>query len=146
MKVELKRFKEAGGDETRRFEALIYIDGKKAAQVSNDGCGGPNHYYWMDGEGYMPGPLGKQFHEFCKAQPHEFEFEVEDQYLDGLIEEMLNKKRLKRICSSKILCHLPGQTYKTDEWSTFKAKFTPETKAKLEEKYGAGIEFLNEKI
>jgi hypothetical protein len=41
----IKKIKEAGGEETRRFEAVIYKDGKEFAHVSNSGCGGCNSYY-----------------------------------------------------------------------------------------------------
>ena len=40
----IKGFKEAGGDETVRFEAIICKDGKAFATVCNGGCGGPNDY------------------------------------------------------------------------------------------------------
>lgn len=41
----IKGIREAGGEETRRFEATIYKDGKKFAHVSNGGCGGCNDYH-----------------------------------------------------------------------------------------------------
>jgi len=37
-------YKEAGGDETIRFECTLLKNGKKIARVSNDGYGGCNEY------------------------------------------------------------------------------------------------------
>lgn len=42
---ELKSYKEAGGEETVRFEAKLYKNGKQIAIVSNGGHGGCNDYY-----------------------------------------------------------------------------------------------------
>lgn len=42
---ELKAFKDAGGEETMRFEAKLYKNGKLIGIASNDGCGGCNRYY-----------------------------------------------------------------------------------------------------
>jgi len=41
-KAELKNVKIAGGDETTRFEASLYLNGKKIAIASNEGSGGNN--------------------------------------------------------------------------------------------------------
>lgn len=38
----LKGYKSAGGDETERFEASLYVNGKRMAIISNNGCGGCN--------------------------------------------------------------------------------------------------------
>ncbi|HAV29182.1 MAG TPA: hypothetical protein DCW93_04590 [Saprospirales bacterium] len=42
---ELKAYKEAGGEETIRFEAKLYKNGKHIAMVSNGGYGGCNDYH-----------------------------------------------------------------------------------------------------
>jgi len=44
MKVELRNVKHAAfaSEETSSFEATVYIDGKKAGTVHNDGHGGPD--------------------------------------------------------------------------------------------------------
>lgn len=50
----IKGFKEAGGEETVRFECSLYKNGKKIAIVSNGGYGGCNDYGWFDREAMMP--------------------------------------------------------------------------------------------
>jgi hypothetical protein len=47
-KVEMKSIKTAGGEETRRFEAKVYVDGVFAGIASNGGTGGGNHYRSAD--------------------------------------------------------------------------------------------------
>ena len=53
-RVTLKNVKEAGGEETPRFEASLYLDGKRVATVSNGGTGGCNSYHWADGRWDTP--------------------------------------------------------------------------------------------
>lgn len=47
-RFSLKGLKEAGGEETRRFETKLLLDGKVVATVSNGGTGGSNSYHWTD--------------------------------------------------------------------------------------------------
>jgi hypothetical protein len=65
MTIELKNVKVAHhmSEETTAFTATLYINGKKAAHVKNDGRGGDNHPWFLDRE------LEKDFHEFCKSLP-----------------------------------------------------------------------------
>lgn len=46
MKIELKnvKYSDFASHETHCFEASVYIDGKRAGTVSNDGQGGSNNY------------------------------------------------------------------------------------------------------
>lgn len=44
MKLQLKSIKMAGGEETLRFTAEIYIDKTRIANVSNGGTGGSHQY------------------------------------------------------------------------------------------------------
>lgn len=53
-RITLKNLREAGGEETPRFEASLYLDGKKVATVSNGGTGGCNSYHWEDGRWDTP--------------------------------------------------------------------------------------------
>jgi hypothetical protein len=142
MKVELKSIKEAGGEETPRFEAVLWLDGVKAAVVSNDGRGGSNRYHWFDQE-FGRSLMREEFAIYAKEQLPNEKFEVEDQIIYGLLDEAASKKKLKRLCGKKTLAHLPGQRYGAGEWSVFNAKFTQVTKTQLETKY-PGIVFANE--
>ena len=50
MHVELRNIKHAAfaSDETECFQASVWIDGKRAGEVSNEGHGGPNSYWPLD--------------------------------------------------------------------------------------------------
>ena len=82
---ELKAYKEAGGEETIRFEAKLYKNGKPLALVSNGGYGGCDDYY----------PIGKathkdieQFREDAKAWAihygEEEPFEAESYWIEWI--------------------------------------------------------------
>lgn len=64
MEITLKNVKhyESMSEETNCFEAIVYIDGKKAGSVSNRGCGGPNE---MDHDLYL------RLAEYAKTLPSE---------------------------------------------------------------------------
>jgi hypothetical protein len=105
-KIELKNLKysEFASQETYCFEASIYIDGKKAGTVSNQGCGGchsyhPNTLY----------PLLKA--EADKLPPEKWDFNGEaltitpdaDTIISELVTEALQAKDLKSGMRRRIL-------------------------------------------
>ena len=63
MKIELKNIKhsEFASHETNCYEATIYIDGKKAGIVENDGRGGCDHV--------TPWQLANEIDEYAKTLP-----------------------------------------------------------------------------
>ena len=63
--VELKAVKVYVGmsEGTTAFTATLYINGKKAAHVKNDGRGGDNYPRFLDRT------LEEDFHSFCKSLP-----------------------------------------------------------------------------
>lgn len=105
-KIELKNFKHSdfASQETYCFEASVYIDGKKAGTVSNQGCGGchsyhPNTLY----------PLLKA--EADKLPPHEWRLNEEvltiqpdaDTIISELVTEAILAKNLKAGMRRRIL-------------------------------------------
>lgn len=50
MNIELKAVKIHKGlsQETTCYTANLYVDGKKAAECSNRGCGGPDEVHWLN--------------------------------------------------------------------------------------------------
>lgn len=52
MKIEIKNFKysDFASEETHCFEATVYVNGKRKFQASNDGHGGCNSYYPLNGK------------------------------------------------------------------------------------------------
>ena len=105
-KIELKNLKHSdfASQETYCFEASVYIDGKKAGTVSNQGCGGchsyhPNTLY----------PLLKA--EADKLPPHEWRLYEEvltiqpdaDTIISELVTEAILAKNLKAGMRRRIL-------------------------------------------
>lgn len=146
MNVELKKVKyhEDMSDETNCFSAEIWVDSNKLSDVRNDGKGGCNMYYPVNG---MGNPKWKEFLEWCKAQPHEYDFEYEDQVVDTLFTEWLkndNDRRqqaqMKRWCKNQTVFRLKGD--KPDTWRIVKHVYDAAIKAFLVKTYGDTIEII----
>ena len=106
MKIELKnvKYSDFASHETHCFEAAVYIDGKRAGNVSNDGRGGCNDYH--------PHELALTLAEHAKTLPKQKwnldgkKFEIEttlDHIIDELLIDYLHAKDLKRSLSKRIL-------------------------------------------
>ena len=146
MHIELKKvkFHEDMSDETNCFSAELWTDGKKLAIVSNSGQGGSNNY---DFNMTIDGTRWNAFSEWCKAQPHEFDFLYEDQVVDTLFSEWLKaddirrqKAQMKRWCRTQTVFRLKGD--KPDSWHVVKCLYTPAVKEYMVKKYGDRIECI----
>jgi len=144
MKVELKNIKtnKEMSDETRNFSATIYISGKREGTVFNRGCGGPNEYNFNNNE------VSKAFLKFCSEQPHKYEFDIDDQYIDTLLGKWETEKQLKKWCKTNVVFRL--KTTKEDEWMLVKLrklKYSAKVKEACEKKYGDQlVEIANERF
>jgi hypothetical protein len=102
MKIELKNVKhsEFASHETYCFEAAIYIDGKRAGTVENNGQGGCNFYH--------PRELEEAIKAHAKTLPkvqydaHEFDQDA-DTLIGDLLVQHLHAKDLKRALNKRIL-------------------------------------------
>ena len=102
MKIELKnvKYSDFASHETHCFEASVYIDGKRAGIVFNDGQGGSNNY---DSRA-----LVEALKEHAKTLPrvryeeHEFEQDA-DTLIGNLLMDHLYAKDLKRALSTRVL-------------------------------------------
>jgi hypothetical protein len=144
MNVELKKVKyhESMSDETNCFEAEIWVDGKKLADVQNHGQGGENEYHPVGG---YSNPGWYSFLEYCKAQPHEYDFELTDQYVDTLFSKWLEKDnerraqtQVKRWCKNQTVYRLKGDEPGT--WRTVKHVYDAKVKEFMVGKYGDKVE------
>lgn len=114
MNIELKNIKicQFASEETLCFEAVGYINGKRAFTVHNEGHGGCNSYHALDAD------LLRQAEEWAKAQPRiktnikddkdPSGFWHMDSDLDAIVDEMLTvhdvKTQLKRLLKKVVLC------------------------------------------
>lgn len=150
MKIELKNVKYAAfaSEETNCFSLTIYVDGVRSGTARNDGKGGMTFI--------EPHSLRERFEAFAATLPpldvsrlgtpgETMPMDAE-LLIDGLFEDHLTKRDLKRLCSTKVLFRVPGETYVKGEYCTVKAKFSDALKAQLVAKYGPGVEIINETI
>ena len=128
-------------EETLCFSADLWMDGKKMGMVSNRGMGSEHEYQLIAGADW------EGFRDFCMTQPHQFDFDIEDQFIDSLLEkhqleQALAKQaqKIKRLCLKSTVIKLPNSR----EYLIFKMPFSPELAHKLREKYGNDIEIFNE--
>jgi len=140
--VTIKNVKHAAfaSHETACFDATVYIDGKKAGTVSNDGQGAPDIF--------EPHSLRDTLDAIASKLPpvevfgHEMQCNSELLIAD-LLDAELNRRTLKRQCSTKTLFRKPGEAYSEGEYHTLKAKYSPAVKAFLTGKYGSDVVILN---
>jgi hypothetical protein len=108
MKVELRNIKYAAfaSQETSCFDATIYIDGKRAGYVRNDGTGGchrydPNQLEERIGEHALALPeYASQWNEgFSKEAKKRL---VVDQLISALLEAYLLRKDYKRLIARTV--------------------------------------------
>lgn len=148
MKIELKNVKYAAfnSQETDCFEATIYLDGKRACRVSNEGHGGPHLFESL--------AVQQQIDAYAKTLP---EIDVSYLYSDGahhtmaqdaelLISGLVERWLQKKQCANKVMYRAPGQTYGEDQWHVVKGNFTPEIRASLVAKHGEGTDFFNDQF
>ena len=142
MKLELKRveYSERLSEETSAFAADLWINGKKAAYVKNDGRGGCTDY-----RAYDPSfrPLLKQAEDFCLALPsvkynnngNEYDFDMNLEFkIDTLFNEWLDNKDFKK----KLI-------YRTKDGAKMECRWTGWTITKLL-KSPSGIKVIEKKV
>lgn len=152
MKIELKNVKhsEFASQETDCFEASVYIDGKRAGTVSNDGHGGCNNYHPYD--------LAKRINAYAKTLPKidmsahgltgddRFMEQSDETLIGDLLNAYLRTRHEKRLCAKSVLYRIPGHAYEEGSYHSIKGVYSPAIKAKLIAKYGEKLEILNDKF
>lgn len=128
MKFELKSVKYAAfnSQETYCFEAVLYIDGKRAFGVSNNGHGGPDDYYSVDNRSggdvfnWVREINAELFKEIIVFESHSTRNDLE-MVVGGLMNDWLNlkevKKHLKKItwADGEDIYNLPAEWKPTAE-------------------------------
>jgi len=112
MKIELKKieFSERMSEETNCFIADLYINGKKAGYVKNDGQGGQTDYR---GNSQADNEVIRQAEEYCKTLPkvkygeHEWQNSLEH-VIDQLFEDWILAKERKKKERRMRTCILVG--------------------------------------
>jgi len=115
------------------FNATLYRDGIKIGEVINDDSGGPNCYH-------IPANELKTLTEYAASVYRDIEFEVEDMFVNTLIDDYLEHKRLSKYCKKETVYRLKG-----DEKGSYRRInhiFDNEVKAYITKKYGDEIEMI----
>ena len=143
--IQLKNVKIAWNmsEETTAFTATLYINGKKAAYVKNEGTGGDNHPRFMDRE------LEKEFHEFCRTLPYPGEsFNMTyDSFISILLSEWIENDDWKKACRKGIVYTLTS--HKDGEYMLWKVPYSPDVAESVRIQYsktGNLKEIINERF
>lgn len=163
MSYEVKNLKTFMGMDCPGYNATIYRDGVKVAFVIEEGNGGPLNIRWADEAAgrvdipwfnYKDEPMTYRatkeealMMESIRGQTWDCNGKMIqkdlDIYIGELVNEMENTKRFKRICKTKTLFRLKGDS--KEEWRTFNVPFSKRLKDHMVTKYGNKIEeILNE--
>ena len=161
MNAELRKVKVYDGmsRETTAFNAELWIDGKLAAHVENNGGGGSHMVRYVD-RNHGESAFQKAFDAWTEAMPP---VPVEDEWAIGRdfgplemdaelwiseeVERIAWEQQLKRRCSRNTLIRIEGDA--ANEWRTFKParKYTPEFAAQLRATHSTNlIEIINERF
>ena len=112
-KIELKNisYYKQGSEETPCYNAVVYVDGKKMIDVSNDGHGGCDRqdgygdYSWKDVEkvdSWIKANFPKGSFE-SGGETHYYDYDLESFCHDKLYEH-LDQKKLKRDMTRQFVC------------------------------------------
>ncbi len=140
LKLEIKDLRIAGGEETLRFELILYVDGKRSAIVSNEGTGGSHRWIWLDANS---GETQKRFNAHIQELSDSGHFEFPFEQADQLIDKMIFETQLKADCQTGLCFQLEGQThyFKTNRPDS------PEARKQVAKKFpNQAIEFLNDRF
>lgn len=145
MEITVRNVKtfEAGSEETLCFTATVYVDGVKAFTAKNDGHGGCNFYYPVDGKRALLNAAEK----WAREQPEVTASLSEPPFsyspdLDHFVDEAVSIYRMERIVKrdlAKRTVVRVGTTIRT--WSC--PPDHPELVKAVEAKYGRDFTILN---
>ena len=144
MKLQVKNLKSCDGREGpgTAFSCSLYIDGKRAATVRNDGNGGCNDYRWLDRS------LERPFLAHCAALHPSMKFEAEDHEVACLLDALETDKMLKRWCRKSVVFRLANDS--ADAFRTLKHAWKgseDRIRTHLRKKHGDNlVEIVNERF
>lgn len=133
---ELRAIKEAGGDETPRFDAKLLRDGKVIAVVSNEGCGGCNRYDYLDRGAEAP------FQKFAAEWGRErgYNSEPDDMWVYAQMDAAEERRTLRR-WSKKYTCYrLKGD--KAGSWRRINRPFSDDMRERIIKTHGDKVEAI----
>ncbi|HCE42885.1 MAG TPA: hypothetical protein DET40_05005 [Lentisphaeria bacterium] len=135
---EVRNIKTFMGNEGHGFNAALYRDGMKVADVHDMADGGCYSYYFKEEA------ERKIFFEYARKNSATDEIEPWDSYVAGMVDAYLLDRKLRRLCRKEVLFRLQGD--KEGLFHTLSRQYSQETAAELRRKYGASlVEIVNER-
>lgn len=150
MKITIKNVKNfSTGDGHEGFNASIYIDGKRAGEVADNGRGGEFCIEWKKPS------FQAQFEKHLSSLPpykneyypqlgDEYSKHSADTYIDDLVSDFEEMKVLKRWCKKQTVYSLPED--KKGIWRKINYAFDEKIKEHLIKKHGESVIIANEMI
>lgn len=139
---QVKNLKQIQGNDGYVFSCTIYIKGKIAFTVFNDGNGAPNQYNVIDKKLYAE--TEKLITEYSPVFYMGLSMDYTmDLFVDDLLDEYEHKKLLKKWCKTKTVFRLPND--EIGAYRTISKMFTEEIKNYLKKKY-PDVEIVNENL
>jgi len=141
--AELKGVKIASNmsEETIAFTGALWINGKKAADLKNDGHGGANFMWFKDRE------LEKAFDAYCESLPPVLQMSMDSDFWISLEVGKIDEARFwKRKCS-KTMCIIL-KSHKDGEFIQYKAwPYSSQAAAEVRKIHGGElVEIINERF
>jgi hypothetical protein len=133
MDVELRGFKHHKGlsRETEAFTALLFVDGKKIAEVLNDGNGGATNISHIGNLQTNTSTLYDvvTFKEWCDKQPREDGLDMDAEfYIDLMAQRIIRTRELLRLCKKNVVVRIEGESDFFDDThintSIYKGEYT----------------------
>ena len=137
MRITFKKYKTCRSTDGDAFSADVYLDGKKACEVSNSGTGGPNMYHWYNAA------LEADFMAYAKEQHPDMKYEAEDMLIEDAINAFEEERTLKRWCKNKIV--LKPKDAEPGQFITIAAKWDPKHRDAILAR-DPGAEIVNERF
>lgn len=151
-KYTVSKIKSHNGHEGLTLNAVLLRDGKKAAELLDDGNGGMMYFYWVDG--HHDTPEQEKFLAFIESERAKIPADKEShegfndrKLFDGDIWVWEEVNRIQRIkACKKYTIFQVGSEIGTDTWKQVKG-VEPEARAWVEKKYaGQKIRFMNDEV
>lgn len=153
-KFTIKRFESFRTHDGGGFNFDLYVDGKKVAEVAEEGHGGGLLVRWDDPkasvamEEYVAALPSEKLPDeadtwLLEMYPTGFRTLDVETFLCKLADDYENAKRMKRLCSKKTLFRLPEDN--EGQYRVISRKFDPVVKAHIYSKY-PNATILNETL
>lgn len=149
--MEVKKFRSCRGTDGLAYSGELWVDGRRAAIVTNSGSGGETSIDWAPSSGgkYQGGPLYDRVKRYADAIPehpsfgHMMKSDVE-LVVSELFEEYEERRAIIRKCAKGVPFQAPTDAPGT--WRIMTGAFTTVTRATIVKAHGPDVRFAHEEF